>query len=59
MLTTVHHLHKMANVEAWEVVTQVKEDTFYIGGKGKKLGKLLYTEVSECLLGPAFYPVLA
>lgn len=55
----VHHLHKMANVEVWEVVTQVKGDTFCIGGKGKKLGKLLYTEVSDSLLGPAFYPVLA
>lgn len=27
--------------------------------KIKKMGKLLYTEVSESLLGPAFYPVLA
>jgi len=48
----------MAKVEAWEVVTQAKGDTFCIGGKGK-LGKLLYSKVLESLLGPAFYLGLA
>lgn len=58
VLTTAHHLHKTVKLEAWEVVTQVKGDTFCIEGKGKKAGKLLYTKVSESLLGSAFYPVL-
>lgn len=35
----VHHLHKMANMEVWEVVTQVKGDAFCTGGKDKKNGE--------------------
>lgn len=60
ILTTVHHLDKTVTAETWKVVTQVKGDTLCSRGKGKgKMGKLLYTELPESLLGPAFYPVFA